>query len=183
MSIPFYKTDSGAWLVNNKVVAPATCVMTKESNGEVSVSTLGGEKLIRNELVTSIVNGSGTAYTTFDSLVAGTANFFFQVTKKEYTVFLNQTSTSAPVASVLKDDLITAVWARTGTGVYTLTKVGAFPADKTVPLKDTYTDSDGYTYTLVRTSDDIMTLSTYDETDQLSDDILSDQYFHLEVYL
>ena len=51
-----------------------------------------------------------------------------------YTALLTQTSTNAPVATILSNNLTaTLTWARTGTGVYTLTANAAtFTANKTI---------------------------------------------------
>ena len=49
-----------------------------------------------------------------------------------YTALLNQTSTNAPVATVLKNTLGgTVVWTRTSPGLYVGTLTGAFTANKT----------------------------------------------------
>ena len=51
---------------------------------------------------------------------------------KSYNASLVQTSTNAPVATVMSNGLSAAiVWARTGVGVYTGTLTGAFTANKT----------------------------------------------------
>lgn len=101
-----------------------------------------------------------------------------------YTAYLTQTSTNAPVATKLEETISGLVWARTGVGTYTLTKVGAFTTGKTVPLKDYYTDKDGNSFELTRTSTDVMTLKTYQASDgELADGVLTDQYFHIEVYI
>lgn len=101
--------------------------------------------------------------------------------KKEYKVFLSQIGTAAPTAVVLKDTVTGLAWARTDVGTYTLTKVGAFTVDKTVPEKDIYTDQAGNLLKINRTSADVMTLLTY-AADILADGVLSGQYFQLEIY-
>jgi hypothetical protein len=54
-------------------------------------------------------------------------------TYKVYRALLTQTGTSAPVATVLENTLgATPTYARDGVGVYTLTSVGSFPANKTI---------------------------------------------------
>ncbi len=50
---------------------------------------------------------------------------------KVYTILLNQTSTNAPVATEIKNEIGAIVWARTGAGRYTATLAGAFTANKT----------------------------------------------------
>jgi len=52
---------------------------------------------------------------------------------KRYTALLTQTSTNAPVATVLKNELsVTPTWGYTSTGVYTCTATGLFTSAKTV---------------------------------------------------
>jgi hypothetical protein len=104
----------------------------------------------------------------------------------QYTVFISQTGTNAPtVTSLLKDDLSTPVWAYSAVGTYTLTKAGAFIEDKTLPLKDVYTDIDGNYMTLERTDENTMTLKTYAAADTtvLANDVLTNQYLNIEIYL
>lgn len=51
---------------------------------------------------------------------------------KIYRVLLNQSGTSAPVATILKNTLDgTPVWSRSSPGIYNVTLNGAFPAGKT----------------------------------------------------
>ena len=60
-----------------------------------------------------------------------------------YTALLTQTSTNAPVATILSNNLTaTLTWARTGVGVYTLTANAAiFTANKTIVFLNTGTGS------------------------------------------
>lgn len=108
------------------------------------------------------------------------------VIKKVYTAFITQTGTDAPVATVLKDDLNSPVWEYSAVGTYTLTKIGAFTLNKTVPTKiDVYTDDDGNYITLERTNVNVMTLKTYAaaDTTTLADGVLNGQYVNIEVYI
>lgn len=105
--------------------------------------------------------------------------------KKVYTAYITQTSDNAPVATILKNELSTVTWNYISTGIYTLTKTGAFIADKTVPDKtEVYIDIDGNKLTLERTDVNTMTLKTYAaaDTDTLADDVLSGQYVNIEIY-
>jgi len=52
--------------------------------------------------------------------------------EKKYVALLTQTSTSAPVATVLKNTIGTIVWAYTSAGVYTATLADAFTVGKTI---------------------------------------------------
>jgi len=78
-----------------------------------------------------------------------------------YTALLTQTSTNAPVATVLSNNLTgTFTWARTGVGVYTLTASAAtFTANKTIVFLNA-----GSGIPLIsaeRTSDTILTVKTF----------------------
>lgn len=113
-------------------------------------------------------------------------NFAEAIDRKYYTAFLTQTGTNAPTATVLKDDFAVPVWAYSAVGIYTLTKVGAFTTNKTVPTKiEVYVDNDGNKFTLERTSADVMTLKTYAAVDTtvLANGVLVNQLVNIEVYL
>jgi len=82
-----------------------------------------------------------------------------------YVALLTQTGTAAPVATVLSNNLTaTLTWARTGTGIYTLTANAAtFTANKTIVFLNNGSD---LTATQVppivwtRTSDTVLTITT-----------------------
>lgn len=97
--------------------------------------------------------------------------------------FLNQTGSNSPVLTTIKDTLL-GVWARTAVGTYTLTKVGAFAVNKTVPIDDVYTDQTGNLFKINRTSADVITLLTYASanTAVLADGVLTDRFINIEVY-
>ena len=98
--------------------------------------------------------------------------------------FLTQTGTNAPVFTTIKDT-IAGVWAYSTIGTYTLTKTGAFTANKTVPLDDIYTDQTGNLYKINRTSEDVITLLTYAaaDTTTLANGVLSNRFINIEVYI
>jgi hypothetical protein len=118
------------------------------------------------------------------SELSDTTNLIPPNSKTVYTVFLTQTGTNAPVATIVEDTITGLVWARSAAGVYTLTKAGAFTLNKTVPVDDVYMDVDDNMYTAVRTSADVITLTTYASTNLTTptDAVLSNQYFHIEIY-
>jgi uncharacterized protein (UPF0333 family) len=74
----------------------------------------------------STLTVSGSGHFTEDLQVDGLINGV-----QEYVAILNQTGTNDPVATVIKNDVGSIVWTRTGTGGYIGTLIGAFPADKT----------------------------------------------------
>lgn len=85
-----------------------------------------------------------------------------------YRAIVNQESADAPVATVLENSLPgTPVWARTGSGFYTMTLAGVFLADKTwVNLAAFSFYGFAFTDTRIqfkRTSNDVLTFSIPDE--------------------
>jgi len=104
--------------------------------------------------------------------------------KKQYTAYWTQTGTNAPVAVEQEDD-IEPVLARSSAGVYTATKAGAFVEGKTVPISESYIDAEtGNKMKMVRTSADVMTITTYLAADleTPADGVLTNQYIHFEIF-
>lgn len=91
---------------------------------------------------------------------------------KIYRATLTQTSTTAPVATVLENTLSAAVvWARTSQGFYTGTLASAFTANKTfVRVVDQHAegvdDAGVRKITITLTSTNVITISTGDGTTQ-----------------
>lgn len=104
---------------------------------------------------------------------------------KYYSVLLSKTGTGDPTVKDLDSTLGRAIWKRTGVGVCTLTKEGAFKKDKTTPFKAVGFDFDGNKITLEWTSVDVMTLKTYDADDleTLADVDLVDQEINIKVFV
>ena len=107
-------------------------------------------------------------------------------TSSVYIVTLTQTSTNAPVATVLSDTITGIVWARTGVGTYTATKSGAFTSGKTTPNATGASCSDiaGNKITAQWTSTNVITVKTYAaaDTETLADGVLSSQEFQIKIY-
>lgn len=76
---------------------------------------------------------------------------------KVYRALLTQSSTDAPVATVLQNDLGAVVWGYTSTGIYTATLVGAFTNATSVFVSND--DLDGIAGAK-KTSADVVTLTT-----------------------
>ncbi len=80
--------------------------------------------------VTVLVQGGGDVKITMSALAA---QLKLLNTTKVYRAILNQSSTNAPVATVLENTLgAIPVWSYDGIGVYSLTLAGAFPQLKTL---------------------------------------------------
>lgn len=82
-----------------------------------------------------------------------------------YTALLSQTGTDAPVATVLGNTLGgTVALGRTDVGQYTATLSGVFTANKTVVFALLDGAASGFVVTAGRFSDNVVNISTYDET-------------------
>jgi hypothetical protein len=97
-----------------------------------------------------------------------------------YTALLTQTSTNAPVATVLSNNLTaTLTWARTGTGVYTLTASAAtFTANKTIIFINA--GSSQSIITGERTSDTVLTVKTI--SGGATDSAITNGAFEVRIY-
>lgn len=88
-----------------------------------------------------------------------------------YKALLTQSSTDAPVATVIKNDLAgEIVWAYSAEGVYTATLTGAFTNNHTILILNSNTVA------AVRTSADVITLTG------ASNGLLTGTTFIIEVY-
>ena len=102
---------------------------------------------------------------------------------KVYTINATQTGTAAPTATVLDNTLPqgTPVLARTGAGVYTITLAGAFTSGKTVLITGTCPTA-GATVSAVRTSADVITVTTSNASNAAADVLLADTLIEIRVY-
>jgi len=97
----------------------------------------------------------------------------------EYLALITQAGTAAPTVQVIKNELSAAiVWAYSGVGIYTGTLVGAFTANKTggvcAPLLSA-------SAAIVRTSADVVTLSTTDSSNAAANGLLTASYIQIIV--
>lgn len=100
-----------------------------------------------------------------------------------YVALMAQASTDAPVATVLHNGLSAPiVWARADVGQYTGTLTGAFTANKTALFATGSNATLAPIVTLERTSADVVTLRTFDETGTAMDVGLSGTAIEIRVY-
>ena len=100
---------------------------------------------------------------------------------KVYTALLNQSRTSAPVATVLENTLGgTVVWARTSLGTYTGTLAGAFTLNKVGILFGSKTSPNH----IVAISSDVNTITifTNNSSGALTEGVLQTTTFEIKVY-
>lgn len=99
---------------------------------------------------------------------------------KAFVARVTQTGTSAPATTVMENQLSAApVFARTGTGVYTVTLTGAFPTAKT--WVSVHTNAAGRVQ-IAYTSANVITISTFDAAAAAADAILSSAALEIRVY-
>jgi hypothetical protein len=98
-----------------------------------------------------------------------------------YAALLNQSSTSAPVATILQNGIGAIVWARTATGFYTGTLVGAFPANKTFLLADSLNVTTAPVIRIKRNDDDTIVIITH-QSGAAQDGLLEDTTIEIRVY-
>jgi PKD repeat protein len=97
-----------------------------------------------------------------------------------YAALLTQASTSAPVATVLRNDLDgTVVWAYSAPGIYTATLTGAFLANKTTVKLGTVKAK---LISAVTGSTSVITVRTTDTADSDANAILLATPIEIKVY-
>jgi hypothetical protein len=139
-----------------------------------AIEEISGGDLV---LVSDSSKKNATKSATVDQLSA------YVVPYSSYTALLTQTSTDAPVATVLSSNLTgTFTWARTGVGVYTLTANAAtFTANKTIVFLNA-----GSTMPLIsaeRTSDTVITVQTgVPSSGAATDNSITNGAFEVRIY-
>jgi len=102
-----------------------------------------------------------------------------------YAAIFSQASSSAPVNDfdVINTTGKTFTWARTGTGVYTLTASGAFFTGLTICLFSANVGAFGFTISHEFTSGTVLTINVRSFAGTLSDDALDHAVIKLEQYV
>lgn len=104
----------------------------------------------------------------------------YPIGTKVYRALLTQTSTNAPVATVLQNTLGgTLVWGYTSTGIYTATLAGLFLSGKTFSSSG---NCAGGVFRGTRSSDNIVQLTTRDYAGNVSDAILTGDTLTIVVF-
>ena len=93
---------------------------------------------------------------------------------KTYVALVTQATTANPSATVLVNTLSgTPAFARSNTGIYTVTLASEWTANKTTVewTNGTITDptADGSTFTVTRTSANVLTINTFDDAGAAAD--------------
>lgn len=104
---------------------------------------------------------------------------------KRFAVALTQVGADDPTVTVIFNTIGYIDIVRTAAGTYTLTRAGAFPVGKSIPLTvDSFTDEAGNKYVLTPTSADVYTLETYAAADLVNpaDGVLNNRYLLIEIY-
>ena len=97
------------------------------------------------DLITNLKKENDSAYTDKADLEAALPDFFKAAGSgyKSYVAIMNQSGTSAPVATIVKNDIGNIVWTRNSSGIYYGTLSGAFTVNKTICIAPNGYD-DGY---------------------------------------
>jgi hypothetical protein len=137
------------------------------TNGDLQITF---DKILREAGVTpnGLPDNETNGYEIFEALQ--------KVAKRydSYVARLTATASGAPVVTFLSESDLSAaiVWARTGTGQYTGTLVGAFPATKTQVFPSVTTLNK--TGSFARISDDVIGVFISDLSGALDDDFVAD---------
>ena len=188
----------GQLVLGNNSTTAAYCHLTEVGNANPATAANGmpfstdtavspSSQVVRYnvDLATTYVNTAGSiairAQVTTQPLSALSDHPY-----KTYIALLTQTSTNAPVATVLENTIGAIAWGYTSVGVYTATLTGAFTAAKTlfVPHGFIYVSIPGGDDNLVRmarTSANVVTLTTY-SGGVVANAILSDTPVEIRVY-
>lgn len=139
-----------------------------------AIEEISGGDLV---LVSDSSKKNATKSATVDQLSA------YVVPYSSYTAILTQTSTNAPVATVMSSNLTgTFTWARTGVGVYTLTaSTATFTAGKTILFLNA--GSSPSLITGEKTSDTVLTIKTFIPSNGVATDAaITNGAFEVRIY-
>ena len=139
-----------------------------------AIEEISGGDLV---LVSDSSKKNATKSATVDQLSA------YVVPYSSYTAILTQTSTNAPVATVMSSNLTGAfTWARTDVGIYTLTaSTATFTAGKTILFLNA--GSSPSLITGEKTSDTVLTIKTFiPSSGAATDAAITNGAFEVRIY-
>lgn len=116
-------------------------------------------------------------------LINYVVNGSYEVPRYIYIGKISQTGTGAPTIAIIRNNLqITPTWARSSTGIYTLTATGFFDSAKTA-VSIMGTDNSAQLATAsVTSSPNVVTVETIDTIGVHHDGYLSSRPFKIEIY-
>lgn len=97
-----------------------------------------------------------------------------------YTALLNQTGTSAPLATILENTVGAIVWTRTDVGQYEATLANAFLDGKAWCIAST--TNGGNLVKFYRANDSALIMLTYDSSNVISDEVLINHSIEIRAY-
>lgn len=106
---------------------------------------------------------------------------FAAPTYKKYVALLNQSGTTAPVATILENTLGDIVWTRVNTGIYNAALLNAFTDNKTFLLIGTLPYLNNPNYIFDRTSSNVLYIQT-SVNNIISDGLLNKTSIEIRVY-
>ncbi len=177
---------------NNGIYLCKMPISNTTTTPTLDLNTIGAKTIVKND---------GSALAIGDLLANGWYEFMYDSGSdkflclggtsgiKVYSALLTQTSTNAPVATILQNTLAgTPVWTRSAQGIYLATLSGAFPLNKTgcSPVGDGADLSVIFgalpEYFIYRESDNVINLSVADYTGAAADDLLGANLVAITVY-
>lgn len=177
--------------VTTSKIADANVTMAKIADANVTTAKIADA----NVTTAKIADSNVTTAKILDAAVTAAKLASQSVTPaklqyQEVILQVNQSGTGAPVSSTITDNYygspITYTWARSGTGIYTLTSSAAiFAAGKTVVIPPPcWHVSYGLVHVVVvRTSTTVLTVYSYrGDTNVLADTAMTDLFLLIRIY-
>jgi hypothetical protein len=144
----------------------------------VDRTSLNNRYLSITGTITNAVDGNDATGTAIDIKIYKQEDLDKSI---NYKLLLNQAGTAAPTAVFLNNEATaTPTLARTGVGVYTITLTGGF-ADTIFPIITPVGLPTAVFYNIVRTSNNVLTLTTYDIS-RVAADLVGDLAISIDVY-
>lgn len=173
------KTVGGVTLLGSGNVTEVANDLTASTTIAPSKTAVNTALALKADLASPIFTGNPTAPTPTagdnDTSIATTA-FVQAATRpyKSYASLITQTGTSAPVPTVVENQLSGAiVWTRTGVGVYVGTLTGAFTAFKTLAFGILSSANVNYKMGITCNSVNTIQIATVDNTNTPIDGVLN----------
>lgn len=162
--IAFYDTSAKTWTL---LQAGANLAISGTMLNVTGVAPIGADYLVghADATLTNERVVTDTSTITWDLSTAGQAKAnVVGTTNKVYQATLTQSSTSAPVATIIDNTLGgVPVFARTSAGIYTMTLASVWTANKTAILSGSGISAHSFAVIqIVRTSTSVITITTLD---------------------
>ena len=169
-----------------KLYAASAIMVPNEDEPRITIKHTSTAKRIVSLKRFDEITINGSTFTTAADIISAFNSATSTSGYLQYSVFLTQTGTAAPVVSILKADFSGTVWTRDSAGTYLATNVGRFTAGKTAPNKVVeHTTAAGDKLVLTPIDEDQFKLESYASTDlnNPADDVLDGDEINIFIYL